>query len=1023
MLCCILTNTGSSLSFSWLANLFRRRSKHHERTKDHLTNTFKHCLEGLSKETRDYYRKFVLFPEDVNITCKVLEVVLDKNKYEVEDIITELRNKSLLVSEYNQDLYCYVYGIHDLLLAHLKVLVSKEELKLMHRQLITNYLYVSDGSYAKLPNDNYIYTYIGHHLREADMTTEFPNLYLNLEFLAAKARAAGCADLIGDLTRYEKYITDGHKPELLHRLEACRAFVMEHGALLCEWGRLDPVQCGLLNDGEIRRLSSEIANGCTEFLYITDIARPGVTSGDLPHALELDEDVRAACFAHRAHLVLVGDGDGRVRLWEHSYGSAVRIYGDRGTPVTRVEVAPDQTCFLALTTDGVVNVWPLEDAVHSGSSDECVGPSPRVRQQAWKDLFDGSVDIPTSVAKTFKPATNDRIISAAFSRCSDQFLVTGSQAGVVTVWDITNQKQKCEIHVQDAKPVSACTLTHNDRLIVFSVDNLIYVHDVHDGEFLAHLVDEPGVHQLLVVSGRRERVASVSSCSLTLWLWKLRGRDGNGLALEKPEKDILDQVENEKYTCAAVTWDGAYLVAGTSNGSLYMWHLDTRRRVRDLSTTGGGPLACLDTFLAEESNSNVVYVLLSGGADRRVRRWHVAPPTGEQDQNVSAEGCRLLPRFSASWRGEVPLVATATGDGRVRVYNGGSLVAEQSCGASCVAMSPDGREVAVATSNGRIIALDYRTKQQRPIMKLDASVLFLEYLNGDFNGPLLIAADTNGGIMVNNGGRPVKLRKEGSSLITCAYLHYEIESYLLTVEKDGAVKSWNAERGVLNDVLIAAAGSSPVAVACFSIGVERLAVARSDGRLRFYDLQKKPLACLFSHDVRLSSEPTSCRFSADGRLLAVGHANGEILVWDARDQCEMGRLVEHRKTVRWLGWSPPPGGGAPLVLASAGDRALAWWDIGRLADDARPASRRRSAARRSRPEPLDLNPDLPVLMTDPAWSGKRGQQKHPELMALVPVTGDMVVPSPRFTCFVTVDSNGLLHVMNLYRPGERLSPT
>lgn len=971
-------------------------------------------------------------------------MVLDASKYEVEDVVTELRNKSLIVSAYNQALHCYVYGIHDLLLSYLKVQVSKSELQAMHRQLITNYLNVS-GSFARLPNDNYIYTYIGHHLQLADMFDQFPRLYLNLEFLAAKARAAGCADLLGDLHRYKKFITHNYKSELVHRLEACEEFVHEHGAMLCDRIRLDPVQCGLLGEGEVRRLASEIANGYTERLYITDIARPGVTWDDLPQALELDEDVRAACFAHRAHLVLVGGGDGKVRLWEHSYKSAVRIYGGKGSPITRIEVSPDQGYFLALTENGSVDVWPLEDPANSSSSDECIGPSPRVRQRDWQDLFDGNVDVPNSQSRTFKCAENDRITCASFSRVDDKLLVAGSHRGVVSVWKLSTTERLFEKRVQDMKPITACTLSDKDRLVVFAADNLIYIYDIVDGEYLSHLVDEPGIHQLLVVAGQPERIACLSSCAVTLWQWKLRIRETKGFILQEPKRIDLNHLDNEQYTCAAVTWDGAYLIAGTSNGTLHMWHVDTGQQMRDLSPSGNGALACLDTFLAEEPNSNVVYVLLSGGADRRVRRWHIAPPSIDQEQNGS-NGGRLQAYFDVSWRGEIPLIATATIDGRVRVYNSGSLIAEQTCityqGASMtdirtppvtrhISISPDGREIAIATADGHVYALDYRTKKQTSVMKLDSDVSFLKYLDRNDNGPLLVCADVNGCIMVYSTGRSVKLRKQGSQLVTCACLPVSessdsIESDLITIEKDGAVKCWDPDKGLLKDVLQKDKGDKGVstAVACFSAGLERLMIARSDGRLSLLDVHRKPLVCESMHELRLDGEPTACCFSANAKLLALGFKSGEVVVWDAQEGIELGRLKEHRAYVRWLRWSPPPGGGAQLVLASAGDRTIAWWDIGQLMENVRPTTRRRSAVRRSRPDPLDINPDLPMLMSDPIWSGKRGPAEHPELMALVPVSGEQVVASPGFTCFVTVDTVGLLHVMNLYRPGNnRLSPT
>lgn len=125
----------------------------------------------------------------------------------MEDIMTSLKNKSLLVSSYNQQLNTYVYGIHDLLLNYLKQLLTPYELKELHLNLIQKYREYCKNNFANLPNDNYIFSYIGHHLYEAKLFDEFPVLYFDLNFIGAKLKAVGPADLLTDFCRYHDYIT------------------------------------------------------------------------------------------------------------------------------------------------------------------------------------------------------------------------------------------------------------------------------------------------------------------------------------------------------------------------------------------------------------------------------------------------------------------------------------------------------------------------------------------------------------------------------------------------------------------------------------------------------------------------------------------------------------------------------------------------------------------------------------------------------------------------------------------------
>ena len=136
----------------------------------------------------------------------VLQVMWKLKKYPVEEIMTELKNKSLIVANYNKDLKSNVYAIHDLLLTYLKKQINESERIRMHYDLMMNYYEMSGGNFAHLPNDNYIYSYIAYHLTEAQLWSKFATIYYDLDFIAAKIRAVGSMDLLSDYSRYKKFI-------------------------------------------------------------------------------------------------------------------------------------------------------------------------------------------------------------------------------------------------------------------------------------------------------------------------------------------------------------------------------------------------------------------------------------------------------------------------------------------------------------------------------------------------------------------------------------------------------------------------------------------------------------------------------------------------------------------------------------------------------------------------------------------------------------------------------------------------
>jgi len=127
----------------------------------------------------------------------------------MEEKISLLVAKSLVVKHVlEQSSMCSVlYGIHDLLLDYLKCQLNSEKHKAAHRKLIDAYMRKCNSDFGALPNDNYIFWFLGYHLYKAEYTEMFPKAYLNLHFISAKLRATGPSDLLNDYRKYGDYIS------------------------------------------------------------------------------------------------------------------------------------------------------------------------------------------------------------------------------------------------------------------------------------------------------------------------------------------------------------------------------------------------------------------------------------------------------------------------------------------------------------------------------------------------------------------------------------------------------------------------------------------------------------------------------------------------------------------------------------------------------------------------------------------------------------------------------------------------
>lgn len=120
------------------------------------------------------------------------------------EIMRKLENKSLIVSYYSNDHHNYIFGIHVVLLAFLKTRYQ-HELKEKHRKLISAYKKSCDEDFSRLINDNYIFQYIGYHLKQAECLKDFM-IYFDLKFIGAKIKAVGIGDVLKDFNLYRKEI-------------------------------------------------------------------------------------------------------------------------------------------------------------------------------------------------------------------------------------------------------------------------------------------------------------------------------------------------------------------------------------------------------------------------------------------------------------------------------------------------------------------------------------------------------------------------------------------------------------------------------------------------------------------------------------------------------------------------------------------------------------------------------------------------------------------------------------------------
>ena len=324
------------------------------------------------------------------------------------------------------------------------------------------------------------------------------------------------------------------------------------------------------------------------------------------------------------------------------------------------------------------------------------------------------------------------------------------------------------------------------------------------------------------------------------------------------------------------TPDGRTLVTSDSTGTVYAWDVESGR-IRERFTGHTGEPA-----LAVSSDGRTVY---SAGLDARMVMWDLAGDRRLDSRVAAGPALRVedTPKgLALSPDGRT--LAVTQGDGTVDLIDARTLerrrvLRAQRGAALAVDFSPDGRLLAVTGEGARVTLWDARTLSRAGDLEGLEEFPYSQELAFSPDGRLLAA----GGIDDNGGGR---------------------------------VRVWDVRTGEATRVRFDV-GSASLA---FSPGGRLLAAAGFQKRAEVRDVRSGRLV----KRLETGDYSRSVAFSPDGSLLAVGHYGGSVLLLSTKDYKQVGRRLEdHRARVTALEFSPD---GRRLVSASA-DGTVLLWDV------------------------------------------------------------------------------------------------
>uniref|UniRef100_A0A452TH38 Apoptotic peptidase activating factor 1 n=1 Tax=Ursus maritimus TaxID=29073 RepID=A0A452TH38_URSMA len=377
---------------------FKRIRKSSSYDYEALDEAMSISVEMLREDIKDYYTDLSILQKDVKVPTKVLCILWDMETEEVEDILQEFVNKSLLFCDRNGKSFSYY--LHDLQVDFL-IEKNRNQLQDLHKKIITQFQkhYQPHTLSPDQEDCMYWYNFLAYHMASANMHKELCALMFSLDWIKAKTELVGPAHLIHEFVEYRHILDEkghhifeflslnghllGRQPfpnivqlglcepetsEVYQQAKLQAKQEVDHGVLYLEW----------INKKNIKNLSRLVVRPHTDAVYHACFSEDGqrIASCGVDKTLQVfkaetgeklleikahEDEVLCCAFSTDDRFIATCSVDKKVKIWNSMTGELVHIYDEHSEQVNCCHFTNNSHYLLLATasSDCFLKLWDL----------------------------------------------------------------------------------------------------------------------------------------------------------------------------------------------------------------------------------------------------------------------------------------------------------------------------------------------------------------------------------------------------------------------------------------------------------------------------------------------------------------------------------------------------------------------------------------------------------------------------------------------------------------------------------------